>query len=297
MKLKSRIFGVSAGVMLAVSRTVAPAFAAPPVVATGEVVYPQGTQSSRGNCSTIAVGTILNPAKTAGLSLVEELLTASTKGFARDAGDVAALRVGQCSIQQRIGVNFGTPYSYLGNQWIDKNVTKFGTKLTGIADCNSSVGDVGDPDERALAGKLGISYSDFSKTDAYIRVQGFDTVSADKVWLTGIVVKGEAVGSTIGGSVWFNPAVKAKNSSFFGTPIVIDDPLTLTINEAGMTSIAVGYGTSFGFTLGEALGCSTNTPPIGALYGVPGLDLIGLGGGGYASPALGTVADGIQFLL
>ena len=60
--------------------------------------------------------------------------------------------------------------------------------------------DTPDLDERPLAGKMSIGFTDLTKTDAYIRVQGFDTVAADKVWLTGIVAKGEGVGATIGGN-------------------------------------------------------------------------------------------------
>jgi len=297
VKLKSRIIGVSAGVVLTVGMAAGTAFAGAPVVATGETAYSQGTMASRGGCSTIAIGTILDATKTSGLGLTEQALTSSSKGSPRNAGDAAALRVGQCSLEKRLGIT-GTPVNVFGKDIVFKDVSKFGTKLTSVAtDCNSIEGT--DLDERPLAGKMSVGFSDLTKLDAYIRVQGFDTALADVVWLTGIVAKGEAVGATIGGNVWFNPAYKSKTATtttYYGTAIA-DDPKTLTFNEAG-TAIAPGYGTSALFTIGEAVGCSDGVTPVGTGYGVPGLDLIGLGGGaGFPSLGLGSTADGIQFLI
>lgn len=292
MKLKSRIAGSATALALALGMSAAPAFAAAPIAATGETTYDQGEMSSRGSCSTVAVGSILNPAKTAGLSLVEELLTSSSKGFPRNSGDVAAARVGECAVRTSAGFSNGT-VSGIGD-YVIKSVAKFGTKLTGISDCNSVEG--ADLDERPLTGKMSIGFSDLSKTDAYIRIQGFDTDSPDKVWLAGIVAKGEGVGTTIGGAVWFNPVIKIKGAGLYGTPIV-DDPKTIGFDESTFTSVATGYATSAGFTIDQALPCSTGTGTVGS-NGVPGLELIGLGGGsGFVSVALGTAADGVQFLL
>jgi len=292
MKLKARIFGVSAGAMLAVSMTVAPAFAAAPIALTGEVVYDQGEMSSRGSCSTVAVGSILNPLKTAGLSLVEETLNSSSKGYPRNSGDVGLLRVGECAVRTSAGFSGGT-VSGIGD-YVIKSVAKFGTKLTGISDCNSLEG--ADPDERPLTGKMSIGFSDLTKTDAYIRIQGFDTAAPDKVWLAGIVAKGEGVGTTIGGNVWFNPVLKIKGAGLYGAAIV-DDPKTVGFDEADYTSVATGYATSAGFTIDQAIACSNGSGTVGS-SGLPGLELIGLGGGsGFPSIALGTAADGVQFLL
>lgn len=294
MNLKSRILGASAGVVLAVGLA-GPAFAGAPVVATGETAFDQGSMANRGTCSTIAIGTILNAAKTAGLGLNEEAMTSSSKGYPRSSTDATALRVGQCSLQQRLGVT-GAAVNFGGINYVNKDVAKFGTKLTSTAtDCNSAEGT--DVDERPLAGKMSVGFTDLTKLDAYIRVQGFDTTLLDVVWLTGIVAKGEAAGATIGGNVWFNPAYKAKTATGYYGSAVADDPKTLTLNEAG-TAIAPGYATSALFTIGEAIGCSDGTTAVGTAYGVPGLDLIGLGGGsGYPSLGLGSAADGVSFLL
>lgn len=295
MKLKSRIAGSATALALALGMSAAPAFAAAPVVATGEVVYDTGTMSSRGSCSTIAIGTILNAAKSSGLGLTEQALTSSSKGYARNSTDVSALRVGACAVRTSAGFSGGTP-SGLGD-YVFKDVAKFGTKLTGISDCLGAALEPVDLDERPLTGKLSIGFTDLSKLDAYIRIQGFDSSNADQVWLTGIVAKGEGVGTTIGGNVWFNPVTKIKGAGLYGTAIV-DDVKTVGFDESAFTSVAPGYATSVGFTIGEAIACSTGTGDVGMGYGVPGLDLIGLGGGvGFPSLGLGTSADGVQFLL
>ena len=295
MQLKSKIAGSAMAMALALGMSAAPAFAGAPVVATGEVAYDQGTMSSRGNCSTIAIGTILNGAKSSGLGLTEQALTSSSKGYARNSTDVSAARVGQCAVETSAGFSGGTPTGF--GEYVNKDVAKFGTKLTGISDCLGAALEPVDLDERPLTGKLSIGFTDASKLDAYIRIQGFDTAAADKVWLTGIVAKGEGVGTTIGGNVWFNPVTKIKGAGLYGTAIV-DDVKTVGFDESTFTSVAPGYATSVGFTIGEAIACSTGTGDVGLGYGVPGLDLIGLGGGaGFPSLGLGTSADGIQFLL
>lgn len=295
MQLKSKIAGSAMAMALALGMSAAPAFAGAPVVATGEVAYDQGTMSSRGNCSTIAIGTILNGAKSSGLGLTEQALTSSSKGYARNSTDVSAARVGQCAVETSAGFSGGTPTGF--GEYVNKDVAKFGTKLTGISDCLGAALEPVDLDERPLTGKLSIGFTDASKLDAYIRIQGFDTAAADKVWLAGIVAKGEGVGTTIGGNVWFNPVTKIKGAGLYGTAIV-DDVKTVGFDESTFTSVAPGYATSVGFTIGEAIACSTGTGDVGLGYGVPGLDLIGLGGGaGFPSLGLGTSADGIQFLL
>ncbi|CAB4869054.1 unannotated protein [freshwater metagenome] len=208
---------------------------------------------------------------------------------------MSAARVGQCAVETSAGFSGGTPTGF--GEYVNKDVAKFGTKLTGISDCLGAALEPVDLDERPLTGKLSIGFTDASKLDAYIRIQGFDTAAADKVWLAGIVAKGEGVGTTIGGNVWFNPVTKIKGAGLYGTAIV-DDVKTVGFDESTFTSVAPGYATSVGFTIGEAIACSTGTGDVGLGYGVPGLDLIGLGGGaGFPSLGLGTSADGVQFLL
>jgi len=306
-----------------------PAFAAAPVVGTGETAFDMGTVASRGGCSTMLIGTVVNLTKTLGMTSAEHDLTISAKGYPRSAADAAALRVGECAVRTSAGFSGGTP-SGLGD-YVYKYIAKVGTKLTsGGADCNRTEG--ADSDERPLAGKMSVGFTDLTKLDAYIRVQGFDTVAKDKLWLTGIVAKGEGVGATIGGNVWFSAAYKAKTATGHYGSLVADDAKT-SFDESGLQlqskALAPGYATEFGFMAVNALGCNndldsdgvvdagaeaTQAAQIGRAVGdewfagglsgatdLPGIDLIGLGAGTadgtVLTSALGTTADGINFLL
>jgi len=328
VNLKTRILGVSAGVALAVGMA-GPAFAGAPVVETGATAFDRGSMSSRGSCSTMLIGTVVNSSKTLGMSSAEHDLTISAKGYPRSAADAAGQRVGECAVRTSVGFSGGTP-SGLGDT-VFKYIAKIGTKLTsGAADCNRTEG--ADSDERPLAGKMSVAFTDGSKLDAYVRVQGFDTVVKDKLWMTGIVAKGEAVGATVGGNVWFSAAYKAKTATgYYGSP-VDDDPKT-SFDESGLLdpakALAPGYATEFGFMAVNALGCNndldsdgvvdagaeaTQAAQIGRAVGdewfaggfsgatdLPGIDLIGLGAGTadgtVLASALGSTADGINFLL
>ncbi|MFM8973781.1 MAG: hypothetical protein ACKOOG_14375, partial [Actinomycetota bacterium] len=107
MNLKTRILGASAGVVLAVGMA-GPAFAAAPVVATGETVFDQGSMSTRGGCNTVAIGALANGAKTSGLTSVEQDITSSSKGVAFNAADLAAGTIGTCVVKASAGFT-GTP--------------------------------------------------------------------------------------------------------------------------------------------------------------------------------------------
>ena len=231
MQLKSRIAGSAMALALALSMSAAPAFATspsnPPTAGAGETAYPQGTQVDRGNCSGVLIGTLGDPAnKLQGLTNNLGPITSGSKGVATDISNLTNL--GTCTTDGRIGftgANNGVSGTYKNT--VVKTVSKAGTKLTSSnTTCSSDSNGNGTPREtaafpagdfnptaRALSGKLSYTFSDTTKMDAWIRVQGFDqaaTIGADIIWLTGIVIKGEGVGTTIGGNVWFNPIFKAK---------------------------------------------------------------------------------------
>jgi hypothetical protein len=231
MKLKSRIAGSATALALALGMSAAPAFATspsnPPTAGAGETAYPQGTQVDRGNCSGLLIGAIGDPAnKLQGLTNNLGPISSSSKGYATDLTNPTNL--GTCTTDGRIGfTGDDTGVSGTYKNTVVKTVTKAGTKLTSSnTTCSSDSNGNGTPREtaafptgdfnpsaRALSGKLSYAFSDLSKMDAYIRVQGFDQaelVGADIIWLTGIVIKGQGVGTTIGGNVWFNPIFKAK---------------------------------------------------------------------------------------
>lgn len=326
MQLKSRIAGSAMALALALGMSAAPAFAAgpavsPPIAATGETAYPQGTQVSRGICTGLLIGSLSNPGRTAGLTNINDAIASSSKGVPQNATQAATPSVGACLVDGRIGVTGGT-----GGEYSGKTVTKSGTKLSSTAtSCNSdsngngipreaaelvtkqvpiglsvanggtvvtttaAVGGDFQPATRALTGKFSYTFSDLTKSDAYVRVQGFDRDGATIIWLTGIVSKGEFVGSTIGGNVWFNPVQKDKTATTY-----FDQAVPITTSPLNNTiSYAPGYaggGVLAGGAADLALGCLTGAP-MGA-----GIQYVAIGGGS-TDPLLGMVSDGVRFLL
>jgi hypothetical protein len=161
----------------------------------------------RGTCTGLLIGSLADPTKVAGLTNQLKDITSSSKGVPGSAAEAALLRVGACFLDGRLGVS-GVPS---GNGTDVKYVTKAGTKLHSAAtSCGSdkngngiprepaqyvsqqipvglgtgnggtvvvttaAVGGDWQPAQRALTGKIGYSYSDLTKTDGYIRVNGFD---------------------------------------------------------------------------------------------------------------------------
>jgi|GEM_PF-1989749 len=334
MQLKSRIAGSAMALALALGMSAAPAFAVtpinPPVAATGQTAYPQGTQVSHGFCYGLLIGSLSNPGKTAGLTNQNQDITSSSKGVPRNAAESTAGTVGSCLVEGRIGVA-----GISNNAGAVKTITKAGTKLHSPAtSCSSdangngikgepdafvtqqvptglSVANGGDvvtttaavggdfrTDTRALTGKFSYAFSDLTKSDAYIRVQGFDSGASqandgDKlatgvvIWLTGIVAKGEFVGSTIGGNVWFNPVNKDKSAVTY-----FDSATPITTSTMGNTiSYAPGYAGGAGGAGFTALGCTNVAIAMGT-----GIQYVAIGAGS-TSPLLGAVSDGVHFLL
>jgi hypothetical protein len=97
-------------------------------------------------------------------------------------------------------------------------------------------------------------------------VLGFDTVVPDAINLTGLVLKGAAVGADVGGQIWFNPAVLA---------------------PVGTGHLDSGYDVD----LASAVGCQDGTPNNASIVQV-------LAGGGVTTPSgLGSITPGILFSL
>jgi len=334
MQLKSRIAGSAMALALALGMSAAPAFAAipvnPPVAGTGQTAYPQGTQVDYGYCAGLLIGSLSNPLKTAGLTNQNQDITSSSKGTPRNATEALAGTVGACLVQGRIGVA-----GISDNSGSAKTITKAGTKLhspatscssdangngikgepaafntqqvpTGLSVANggsvtpttAAVGGDFRTDTRALTGKFSYTFTDLTKSDAYIRVQGFDSGASqandvDKlatgvvIWLTGIVAKGEFVGSTIGGNVWFNPVNKDKSATTY-----FDSATPITTSLMGNTiSYAPGYAGGAGGAGFTALGCTDVSIAMGT-----GIQYVAIGSAS-TSPLLGAVSSGVHFLL
>ncbi|CAB4864578.1 MAG: hypothetical protein F2782_03110 [Actinobacteria bacterium] len=322
MQIKSRIAGSAMALALALGMSAAPAFAAspvnPPVAVTGQTAFPQGTQVSRGICSGLLIGSLKASDGVNGLGTVNRDITSSSKGVQTSLGGT----FGACLVQARIGVSAWTsPPGDLDTAFGLETITKSGTKLHSSAtSCNSDANGNGIPrepaafvtkqvptglsvanggavvtttaavggdfqtDTRALNGKFSYAFADGTKSDAYIRVQGFDTSLATIIWLTGIVTKGEFVGSTVGGNVWFNPVAKDKAATgYFGSAVAG--------SLAGNTvAYAPGYAGGLGGAGGAAIGCLTGGDMT------PGITAVAIGSGS-TDPLLGATSDGVRFLL
>lgn len=218
MNFRSRILGASATLALAVGMTAAPAFAGVPVSTNPFTPFSDTSMEDFGSCGGFNIGAIANATKTGGMGLTEQALSNGIKGTPIVATNLT--KVGSCTMSSKLGsTNVGSPLATTaGDVDITRDVAKFGTKLTTVAgDCNNSAGDQNDPDERAFHGKMSWTFANLvDKTDAYVRVQGFDTTpvtGAELVWVAGTAIKGDAAGSTVYGQVWFNPIAKLSKVS------------------------------------------------------------------------------------
>jgi len=91
-----------------------------------------------------------------------------------------------------------------------------GAKLSGVATCDQTSLD---PTQYPLNGKFKLSYvGGQTKNQSYVRVLGFDPSAPDVIDLTGVVTKGDGVGATISGSVFFDPVIKAGKGDPNGIP-------------------------------------------------------------------------------
>lgn len=287
--MKIRILAGTSVLALATGLAALPAGAAAP---TATNAYDRGTMADRGTCTGLAIGSYLNVAKTAGLNATNQQISFSGKGYASSSEDALALDVGSCSLQQRLGVT-GTPVNFGGVNYVNKTVTKFGLKLTSASvDCFDGDNET-DAAERGLTGKVSWTFSDGLKMEGYVRTQGQDrgTSAVDVTWYTGIVAKGEAVGTTIGGNAWVNPIVKDKLATgyyFPGTYYLGVSVLDGSVETR--TSLVPGYGYSPSNAIASGVSCQTGTDNGGSVT-------LGLVGAGFISPSLGSTSAGWKFLL
>lgn len=269
MKLKSRILGISAAAVMATGLVAGAAFAGPPVVRTGDTVY-NGPQSTvLGTCTGLSIGSVKTAVAGVGLTDTEGAYSISLKGYPFAAGNY-----GTCTLNSRLGSAAGTSAS----------VTSLGVKLATTAGSCYSAGTSNTT--RPSTGQIKLAYGAGS-FQGYITVAGFDTVTANKVWLTGIIAKGDMVGRSLGGNTWFLPMVKTKYNptGYIGGATFDADPVL----GAGAQPLTPNYGSSGAYVVGSALGCQTSTPGDA--------NIIGLAvGAGITDPVLAAVTDGIQIL-
>ena len=269
MKLKSRILGISAAAVMATGLVAAPAFAAAPS-GTGGPTYAGPTYAVLGSCSGLLMGTVKSPTPGVGLTAQPAPYSMSLKGYPYQA---SGNTFGTCQFNTRLNSTAGTSAVA---------VTKSGVKLgTAKGACHS---DNTDTTRKPNTGQIKMEYAGGS-FQGYVTVVGFDTDSVNKVWLSGIISKGDMVGTLLGGNDWFLPMAKTKlnptgyigGTGWDADPVLGDGAVPLTPN----------YGTSFGYLAGTALGCQT-----GGDANITGIAV----GAGITDPVLSAVTDGVQFL-
>lgn len=269
-----------AGSAALVGLAAAPLAAAPPSVATP---YPQSGLADKGACFGISVGTAKNPngIKT-GLTMANGEVTIGVKGAPASKAEATAGTMGACLLSGDLGVSNPAP-----------TVTRFVARLSSSStDCNLSDNDTA---ERPLMGKISWDLDTNAdgegdaKMGGYVRITGPDTQYKEFAWVTGMVTKGEAVGATIGGAVFFAPVLKSEYAT--GTYL---DPNRWSYNDGSGTQIFNSVAPGYGYNQVWAYNTG-NCGAFGPVSGTPNVQWI-LFGAGYSSE-LGHVSPGFHFLI
>jgi len=240
--------------------------------------------ADKGACWGLSIGAARNSTGSSGLTLANQAMSISVKGVAATAAQAAAGDVGGCLFDDSLGVHSTFPV-----------VKKFAAKITSSsADCKLEDNDAA---ERPWIGKVMWSLDSTgdgtvdAKVQGYLRIVGVDSDINEFVWVTGIVIKGDAVGSTISGSMLFAPIFKTKvaNSYYSDDPQQSWDVVTPLGND---TAIAIAPGYAFSPLNGYYYG---NCGRWGEILGVPNVRDLAFGAG-LESP-LGNTSTGFHFLI
>ncbi len=265
----------------AIGASALPSGAAPPTVADP---YPQAGMADKGACWGLSIGAARNSTGSAGLTLANQAMSISVKGVATTAAQAAAGDVGGCLFDDSLGVHSTYPV-----------VKKFAAKITSSsADCKLEDNDSA---ERPWIGKVMWSLDSTgdgtvdAKVMGYLRIVGVDSDINEFVWVTGIVTKGDAAGSTISGSILFAPIFKTRSSTSYYSEVPQQswDVVTPLGND---TAIAVAPGYAFSPLNGYYYG---NCGRWGEILGQPNVRELAFGAG-LISP-LGNTSTGFHFLL
>ncbi|MEI8337118.1 MAG: hypothetical protein WCG37_09645 [Actinomycetes bacterium] len=266
----------------AIGASALPSGAAPPTVASP---FPQASMEDKGACFGLSVGAARNSTGSAGLTLTNQAMSIAVKGVASTTAQAAAGEVGGCLFDDALGVHSNAPV-----------VKKFAAKITSSsADCKL---EDNDPSERPWIGKVMWSLDSTgdgtvdSKVMGYLRITGVDSDVQEFVWVTGIVTKGDAAGSTISGSLLFAPIFKTPlaTSYYSDLPQQTWDVVTPTLGTDSARAVAPGYG----FSVLNAYFYG-NCGRWGAILGQPNVRELAFGAG-LISP-LGHTSSGFHFLI
>ena len=265
----------------AIGASALPSGAAPPTVANP---FPQAGMADMGACGGLSIGAARNSTGSAGLTLTNQSMSISVKGVATTTEQAAAGEGGGCLFNDALGVHSTYPV-----------VKKFAAKITSSsADCKL---EDNDPAERPWMGKVMWSLDSTgdgtvdSKVMGYLRITGVDSDVLEFVWVTGIVTKGDAVGSTISGSLLFAPIFKTRiaTSYYSDVPQQKWDVVTQLGNDTA-SAVAPGYG----FSVLNAYYYG-NCGRFGEILGSPNVKELAFGAG-LVSP-LGNLSRGFHFLI
>lgn len=198
-------------------------------LAIGTAPKADAVPTNHGSCSGLVGLGKISPS----LANFNQAVTVSNKGVPATVGGT---NFGSCT--------FSSPVTGGGA------VTKWGSKLTSpAADCISDT----DATEYPLSGKLSAAFA-ATKLDSYVATTKINPsgAGADTVGVSGIVTKGDAVGTFVNGEIYFDPIVKDKLQTAYapypgynydlGNAIGCQDPSGAT--PAAITGIIIGDGTS-----------------------------------------------------
>ncbi|MSY06498.1 MAG: hypothetical protein F2723_04040 [Actinobacteria bacterium] len=265
----------------AIGASALPSGAAPPTVANP---YPQAGMEDKGACFGLSIGAARDSTGSAGLTLTNRAMSIAVKGVATTTAQAAAGEVGGCLFDDALGVHSNAPV-----------VKKFSAKITSSsADCKL---EDNDPTERPWIGKVMWSLDSTgdgtvdAKVMGYLRITGVDSDVNEFIWVTGIVTKGDAVGSTISGSLLFAPIFKSRVATSYYSDVPqqtwdVSTPLGTDTAQA----VAPGYG--FSILNGYYYG---NCGRWGEILGQPNVRDLAFGAG-LISP-LGNTSTGFHFLI
>lgn len=275
------LLAVSVLTACALGASALPSGAAPPTVATP---YPQAGMTDFGACFGLSIGTARNSTGSSGLTLENQAMSISVKGVPESTAQALAGAVGGCLLDESLGVHSTAPV-----------VKKFSAKITSSsADCKL---DDADPLERPWIGKVMWSLDSTgdgtvdSKILGYLRIVGTDSSVDEFAWVTGIVTKGDAVGATISGNMFFAPLFKNRlyTGYYSDTPqVTVDVDTPLGADTAIVVAPGYGYSDLIAYYYG-------NCGRFGAILGVPNVKDLAFGAG-IISP-LGNVSAGFHFLI
>jgi hypothetical protein len=239
--------------------------------------------TDHGACFGLSTGAARGATPGIGLTLNNQAVSISVKGVPTTTADAANNIVGACLLDSDLGVHSTTP-----------TVLKFAAKITSPAvDCKLE--DI-DPLERPFMGKVmwALDSDNNGSVDAkiigYVRIVGTDSVLNEMAWVTGMVTKGDAVGSTIGGEIFFAPTFKYSGAFkyYLDTPQQNWQQVTpLGTDTARAVAPGFGYADLNAYYYG-------NCGRFGAILGVPNVTSLMFGAG--IESTLGNTSQGFHFL-